>query len=80
MPFRGIRDATSLRRQVSECFERAALPMTPPEVRAASCATHVCLRSPGVELLDSRQMMQRNSCWRSWLEGAGRLVAQYLWC
>jgi len=33
MPFRGIRDATRLRRQVSECFERAALPMTPPEER-----------------------------------------------
>ena len=32
MAFRGIRDATALRRQVSECFERAALPHTPPEV------------------------------------------------
>jgi len=31
-PFRGIRDATALRRQVSECFERAALPHTPPTV------------------------------------------------
>jgi NADH:ubiquinone reductase (non-electrogenic) len=34
MAFRGIRDATALRRQVSECFERAALPHTPPEVGA----------------------------------------------
>lgn len=33
MQFRGIRDATALRRQVSECFERAALPMTPLEDR-----------------------------------------------
>jgi NADH:ubiquinone reductase (non-electrogenic) len=33
MAFRGIRDATALRRQVSECFERAALPHTPPEER-----------------------------------------------
>lgn len=32
LAFRGIRDATALRRQVSECFERAALPHTPPEV------------------------------------------------
>lgn len=33
MQFRGIRDATALRRQISECFERAALPMTPMEDR-----------------------------------------------
>lgn len=32
LSFRGIRDATALRRQVSECFERAALPHTPPQV------------------------------------------------
>jgi NADH:ubiquinone reductase (non-electrogenic) len=38
LSFRGIRDATALRRQVSECFERAALPHTPPEVHAASCS------------------------------------------
>ena len=39
MAFRGIRDATALRRQVSECFERAALPHTPPEVGADSVVT-----------------------------------------
>lgn len=33
LSFRGIRDATALRRQVSECFERAALPHTPPQER-----------------------------------------------
>ena len=43
--FRGIRDATALRRQVSECFERAALPHTPPQVsfcRAASPISWPC--------------------------------------
>jgi NADH dehydrogenase FAD-containing subunit len=39
MAFRGIRDATALRRQVSECFERAALPHTPPEVGDDSVVT-----------------------------------------
>jgi NADH:ubiquinone reductase (non-electrogenic) len=33
MFFKGIRDANKLRRQVSECFERAALPNTPEEDR-----------------------------------------------
>lgn len=33
--FKGVRDAVKLRRQVSECFERAALPYTSPEVRRA---------------------------------------------
>jgi NADH:ubiquinone reductase (non-electrogenic) len=31
--FKSIGDANKLRRQLSECFERAALPNTPPEVR-----------------------------------------------
>ena len=30
--FKGIRDAVKLRRQISECFERASLPHTPKEV------------------------------------------------
>lgn len=30
--FKSITDASKLRRQVSECFERAALPHTPAEV------------------------------------------------
>lgn len=30
--FKGIRDAAKLRRHISECFERAALPYTSPEV------------------------------------------------
>jgi hypothetical protein len=32
--FKGIEDAKRLRQSVSECFERAALPATPPEVRS----------------------------------------------
>lgn len=40
LAFRGIRDATALRRQVSECFERAALPHTPPEV--LQCVCFIC--------------------------------------
>jgi Pyridine nucleotide-disulphide oxidoreductase len=31
--FKGVRDAVKLRRQISECFERAALPYTPDEAR-----------------------------------------------
>ncbi|KAK9830323.1 hypothetical protein WJX72_011009 [[Myrmecia] bisecta] len=31
--FKGIRDAQKLRRQISECFERASLPQTPTEER-----------------------------------------------
>jgi NADH:ubiquinone reductase (non-electrogenic) len=34
--FKSIGDANKLRRQLSECFERAALPYTPPEVRLAT--------------------------------------------
>lgn len=30
--FKGIRDAVKLRRQISECFERASLPHTTHEV------------------------------------------------
>ena len=30
--FKGIRDAVKLRRQISECFERASIPHTPKEV------------------------------------------------
>ena len=30
--FKSIEDASKLRRQVSECFERASLPATSPEV------------------------------------------------
>ncbi len=75
MPFRGIRDATSLRRQVSECFERAALPMTPPEVRDGHCAAHACLRlCPAVHFLNSPQMMHINSRWGFMAAGvSGRL-------
>lgn len=32
--FKSIEDANALRRRVSECFERAALPQTPEEVSA----------------------------------------------
>lgn len=32
--FKGIRDAAKLRRHISECFERAALPYTSQEVRS----------------------------------------------
>ena len=34
--FKGIRDAVKLRRQISECFERASLPHTAPEVPSQS--------------------------------------------
>lgn len=32
--FKSIEDANSLRRQISECFERASLPAVSPEVSA----------------------------------------------
>jgi NADH:ubiquinone reductase (non-electrogenic) len=35
MFFKTVEDAARLRLRVSECFERAALPATTPEVRAA---------------------------------------------
>ncbi len=35
--FKSIEDANALRRRVSECFERAALPATPAEVSGGRC-------------------------------------------
>lgn len=40
--FKSIEDANSLRRRVSECFERAALPATPEEVRSNPALCSCC--------------------------------------
>lgn len=44
--FKSIEDANSLRARVSECFERAALPATPDEVRATLPCGVQCKYSP----------------------------------
>jgi len=49
--FKSIEDAARLRRHVSECFERAALPQTPPEEKAKLLSFVVCGGGPtGVEV------------------------------
>ena len=49
--FKSIDDAASLRRHVSECFERAALPQTPPEEKDKLLSFVVCGGGPtGVEV------------------------------
>lgn len=49
--FKSIEDAGRLRRHVSECFERAALPQTPPEERERLLSFVVCGGGPtGVEV------------------------------
>ena len=49
--FKSIEDASSLRRRVSECFERAALPMTPESERKRLLSFVVCGGGPtGVEV------------------------------
>lgn len=40
--FKSIEDASRLRRQVSECFERAALPYTPASVRTLATNIREC--------------------------------------
>lgn len=40
--FKSAEDAALLRRQVSQCFERASLPQTPPEVRFPLVLQHDC--------------------------------------
>ena len=63
--FRSITNASELRRRVSECFERAALPQATPEARgrAACCSQHggkaqPCLTIP---LVDQCKRGQRPS-------------------
>jgi len=63
--FRSITNASELRRRVSECFERAALPQATPEARgrAACCSQHgggaqPCLTTP---LVDQCKRGQRQS-------------------
>ena len=49
--FKSIEDAAKLRRHVSECFERAALPQTLPEERERLLSFVVCGGGPtGVEV------------------------------
>jgi NADH dehydrogenase FAD-containing subunit len=49
--FKSIEDASRLRRHVSECFERAALPQTPPEEKERLLSFVVCGGGPtGVEV------------------------------
>jgi hypothetical protein len=49
--FKSIEDAARLRRHVSECFERAALPQTPPEEKERLLSFVVCGGGPtGVEV------------------------------
>lgn len=49
--FKSIEDAARLRRHVSECFERAALPQTLPEERKRLLSFVVCGGGPtGVEV------------------------------
>ena len=49
--FKSIEDAARLRRHVSECFERAALPQTPPEEKEKLLSFVVCGGGPtGVEV------------------------------
>lgn len=49
--FKSIDDAAALRRHVSECFERAALPQTPPEEKDKLLSFVVCGGGPtGVEV------------------------------
>ena len=49
--FKSIEDAARLRRHVSECFERAARPQTPPEEKAKLLSFVVCGGGPtGVEV------------------------------
>ena len=49
--FKSIEDAAALRRHVSECFERAALPQTPPEEKDKLLSFVVCGGGPtGVEV------------------------------
>jgi len=51
MFFKSIEDANSLRRRISECFERAALPYTPEEERKRLLSFVVCGGGPtGVEV------------------------------
>jgi NADH:ubiquinone reductase (non-electrogenic) len=51
MFFKSIEDANNLRRRVSECFERAALPMTPESERKKLLSFVVCGGGPtGVEV------------------------------
>lgn len=51
MFFKSIEDASALRRRISECFERAALPYTPEEERKRLLSFVVCGGGPtGVEV------------------------------
>lgn len=63
--FKSITDANKLRRQVSECFERAALPNTSPEVMLHLTIYHqYMLDSPliGARTTVQRQCMYNSAC------------------